>query len=211
SLTWTLVGSSHSLLKLKPLCPCVSFSLSLAFPSCLQRQEWVHFKHIVLFASPQLALHPYTPCHSLKQLSLPIPFPPLPLICCLSFVKPEDPPSMPLCCTFHCPPIEPPQDEYVPYHSARLEVFGAVLRDARLGGVYTSMVEGCLAPFLSHPSWTSGDRSFIRCDVNFELPQQQRNLNRLLGRAAHIEFLEFPAFIQFFFATHMHLLANGAE
>ncbi|CAI7730331.1 unnamed protein product, partial [Closterium sp. NIES-53] len=119
------------------------------------RQEWVHFKHIVLFASPQ--------------------------------------------------------DEYVPYHSARLEVFGAVLRDARLGGVYTSMVEGCLAPFLSHPSWTSGDRSFIRCDVNFELPQQQRNLNRLLGRAAHIEFLEFPAFIQFFFATHMHLLANGAE
>ncbi|CAI5491476.1 unnamed protein product [Closterium sp. Naga37s-1] len=123
----------------------------------------------------------------------------------------QDPPSMPLCCTFHCPPIEPPQDEYVPYHSARLEVFGAVLRDARLGGVYTSMVEGCLAPFLSHPSWTSGDRSFIRCDVNFELPQQQRNLNRLLGRAAHIEFLEFPAFIQFFFATHMHLLANGAE
>ncbi|CAI5948441.1 unnamed protein product [Closterium sp. NIES-65] len=110
-----------------------------------------------------------------------------------------------------CPPVEPPQDEYVPYHSARLEVFGAVLRDARLGGVYTSMVEGCLAPFLSHPSWTSGDRSFIRCDVNFELPQQQRNLNRLLGRAAHIEFLEFPAFIQFFFATHMHLLAIGAE
>ncbi|CAI6001349.1 unnamed protein product, partial [Closterium sp. NIES-64] len=138
----------------------LSFSDSLNVrDSCIyrlsQRQEWVHFKHIVLFASPQ--------------------------------------------------------DEYVPYHSARLEVFGAVLRDARLGGVYTSMVEGCLAPFLSHPSWTSGDRSFIRCDVNFELPQQQRNLNRLLGRAAHIEFLEFPAFIQFFFATHMHLLAIGAE
>ncbi|CAI5527458.1 unnamed protein product, partial [Closterium sp. Naga37s-1] len=47
---------------------------------------------------------------------------------------------------FLCPPVEPPQDEYVPYHSARLEVFGAVLRDARLGGVRTSRPNGHVAP-----------------------------------------------------------------
>ncbi|CAI5486965.1 unnamed protein product, partial [Closterium sp. Naga37s-1] len=46
-----------------------------------------------------------------------------------------------------CPFLRPPpQDEYVPYHSARLEVFGAVLRDARLGGVRTSRPNGHVAP-----------------------------------------------------------------
>lgn len=37
----------------------------------------------------------------------------------------------------------------------------------------------------------------MRCDVNFDITLQGRNLNTLIGRAAHIEFLETDIFAKF--------------
>jgi len=44
---------------------------------------------------------------------------------------------------------------------------------------------------------TSEARVFMRCDVNFDQSAQGRNLNTMIGRAAHIEFLENDIYARF--------------
>eukprot|EP00258_Populus_trichocarpa_P022718 XP_024438737.1 protein FAM135B isoform X3 [Populus trichocarpa] len=44
---------------------------------------------------------------------------------------------------------------------------------------------------------TSEHRLFLRCDVNFDTSAYGRNLNTIIGRAAHIEFLESDVFAKF--------------
>lgn len=44
---------------------------------------------------------------------------------------------------------------------------------------------------------SSEHRVLLRCDVNFDISLQRRNLNTLIGRAAHIEFLETDIFAKF--------------
>lgn len=60
--------------------------------------------------------------------------------------------------------------------------------------VFLEMLNECLdqirAPSLEQ-------RVFMRCDVNFDTSLQGRNLNTILGRAAHIEFLESDLFARF--------------
>lgn len=44
---------------------------------------------------------------------------------------------------------------------------------------------------------SSEQRVFMRCDVNFDTSAYGKNLNTIIGRAAHIEFLESDFFARF--------------
>lgn len=87
------------------------------------------------------------------------------------------------------------QDGYVPYHSARIEMCPASSGDySKKGKLFLEMLNEYLDQIRA-PS--SDHRVFMRCDVNFDITLQGRNLNTLIGRAAHIEFLETDIFAKF--------------
>ncbi|PWA47191.1 hypothetical protein CTI12_AA499160 [Artemisia annua] len=87
------------------------------------------------------------------------------------------------------------EDGYVPYHSARIEMCQASSQDySKKGQVFLEMLNNCLKQIHS-PS--SEQRMFMRCDVNFDVTLLGRNLNTLIGRAAHITFLESDTFVKF--------------
>ncbi|KAH7285412.1 hypothetical protein KP509_33G027000 [Ceratopteris richardii] len=90
--------------------------------------------------------------------------------------------------------LSSPQDRYVPYHSARVEMCQAAARDSKRGSAYTSMHRNCMEQILK-PSIV--ERTFVKCDVNFNTSLQARTLNNLIGRTAHIEFLETDTFLRF--------------
>nr|XP_043633242.1 uncharacterized protein LOC122604412 [Erigeron canadensis] len=91
--------------------------------------------------------------------------------------------------------LSSPQDGYVPYHSARIEMCQASSQDySKRGQVFLEMLKNCLEQ-IHAPS--SEQRTFMRCDVNFDVSLQGRNLNTIIGRAAHIEFLETNTFVKF--------------
>lgn len=94
--------------------------------------------------------------------------------------------------------LSSPQDRYVPYHSARVEMCQAAARDSRRGSAYTMMHRNCMDQILK-PSIV--ERNFLRCDVNFNTSSQARSLNNLIGRTAHIEFLETDIFLRFLMWT----------
>ncbi|VAI15358.1 unnamed protein product [Triticum turgidum subsp. durum] len=91
--------------------------------------------------------------------------------------------------------LSSPQDGYVPYHSARIELCPAASADnSRKGQVFTEMLNNCLDQMRAPSSET---RIFMRCDVNFDQSAHGRNLNTMIGRAAHIEFLETDIYARF--------------
>ncbi|CAN6349060.1 unnamed protein product [Urochloa humidicola] len=91
--------------------------------------------------------------------------------------------------------LSSPQDGYVPYHSARIELCPAASSDtSRKGQVFTEMLNNCLDQIRAPSSDT---RTFMRCDVNFDQSNQGRSLNTMIGRAAHIEFLETDLYAKF--------------
>ncbi|GLT93665.1 hypothetical protein SLE2022_114460 [Rubroshorea leprosula] len=91
--------------------------------------------------------------------------------------------------------LSSPQDGYVPYHSARIETCRAASMDySKKGKVFLEMLNDCLDQ-IRRP--TSEHRVFLRCDVSFNTTAYGRNLNTLIGRAAHIEFLETDIFVRF--------------
>ncbi|KAL5703704.1 hypothetical protein ACHQM5_022227 [Ranunculus cassubicifolius] len=86
-------------------------------------------------------------------------------------------------------------DGYVPYHSARIEMCQASSWDnSKKGKIFTEMLND-LWDQIRTPS--SEQRMFVRCDINFDQANQGRNLNTIIGRAAHIEFLETDVFARF--------------
>lgn len=87
-----------------------------------------------------------------------------------------------------------PQDRYVPYHSARMEMCSEAKKDSRRGALYKQMVQGCLCRFFEKAS--QKDHCLIRCDVNFDTSGQAVTLSNYVGRTAHIEFLETDFFIR---------------
>ncbi|CAL0324521.1 unnamed protein product [Lupinus luteus] len=90
--------------------------------------------------------------------------------------------------------LSSPQDGYVPYHSARIELCPAASLDySKRGKVFLEMLNNCLDQI----GTASDDRVIMRCDVNFDTSSYGRNLNRLVGRTAHIEFLESDVFAKF--------------
>ncbi|XP_004236518.1 uncharacterized protein [Solanum lycopersicum] len=91
--------------------------------------------------------------------------------------------------------LSSPQDGYVPYHSARIEMCQASSGDSsKKGKVFLEMLNECLDQIRAQ---SSEHRVFMRCDVNFDITLQGRNLNTIIGRAAHIEFLESDIFAKF--------------
>ncbi|KAL3513284.1 hypothetical protein ACH5RR_026001 [Cinchona calisaya] len=91
--------------------------------------------------------------------------------------------------------LSSPQDGYVPYHSARIEMCQASSGDnSKKGKAFLEMLNDCLDQIRAS---SSEPRVFMRCDVNFDISLQGRNLNTIIGRAAHIEFLESDIFARF--------------
>lgn len=101
--------------------------------------------------------------------------------------------------------VSSPQDGYVPYHSARIELCHASASDqSKKAEVFLEMLNNCLDQIRA-PSFEQ--RTFMRCDVNFDQSAQGKNLNTMIGRAAHIEFLEtdiFARFIMWSFPEFFH-------
>ncbi|EPS74264.1 hypothetical protein M569_00489, partial [Genlisea aurea] len=97
--------------------------------------------------------------------------------------------------------VSSPQDGYVPYHSARIEMSPAASfgDESKKGKVFVSMLNNLVdqirAPWRSAAE--EDGRVVLRCDVNFDVTVQGRNLNTIIGRAAHIEFLESDIFVKF--------------
>ncbi|KAJ8763820.1 hypothetical protein K2173_003602 [Erythroxylum novogranatense] len=91
--------------------------------------------------------------------------------------------------------LSSPQDGYVPYHSARIELCRAASMDySKKGKIFLEMLNNCLDQIRTP---TSEHRQFMRCDVNFDTSSYGKNLNTLIGRAAHIDFLESDVFAKF--------------
>ncbi|XP_028787069.1 protein FAM135B isoform X1 [Neltuma alba] len=90
--------------------------------------------------------------------------------------------------------LSSPQDGYVPYHSARIEHCPSASLDySKKGKVFHEMLNNCL-----HQINALTDHGVVmRCDINFNTSSYGKNLNTLIGRAAHIEFLESDIFAKF--------------
>ncbi|KAH6757001.1 putative serine esterase family protein, partial [Perilla frutescens var. hirtella] len=91
--------------------------------------------------------------------------------------------------------LSSPQDGYVPYHSARIEMCSASSGDhSKKGRVFLEMLNECLDQIRAR---SSEPRVFMRCDVNFDLSLQGKSIDTIIGRAAHIEFLDSDIFAKF--------------
>uniref|UniRef100_A0A8C7ICF5 Family with sequence similarity 135 member B n=1 Tax=Oncorhynchus kisutch TaxID=8019 RepID=A0A8C7ICF5_ONCKI len=87
--------------------------------------------------------------------------------------------------------VASPQDRYVPFHSARIEMCRTALKDRTTGPVYTEMINNLLQPLVG-----SKDCRLIRQNVFHALPN---TANTLIGRAAHIAVLDSELFLEKFF------------
>ncbi|XP_023667831.1 protein FAM135B [Paramormyrops kingsleyae] len=87
--------------------------------------------------------------------------------------------------------VASPQDRYVPFHSARIEMCRTALKDRTTGPVYTEMINNLLRPLLD-----AKDCRLIRQNVFHALPN---TANTLIGRAAHIAVLDSELFLEKFF------------
>nr|XP_035945280.1 protein FAM135B isoform X2 [Halichoerus grypus] len=87
--------------------------------------------------------------------------------------------------------VASPQDRYVPFHSARIEMCKTALKDRHTGPVYAEMINNLLRPLLD-----AKDCTLIRHNVFHALPN---TANALIGRAAHIAVLDSELFLEKFF------------
>lgn len=84
--------------------------------------------------------------------------------------------------------IASPQDRYVPFHSARIEICKAALKDTVHGSVYVEMITNLLGPIVENPSIT-----FVRYNAFHNIPS---GTNNFIGRAAHIAILDSELFVE---------------
>uniref|UniRef100_A0A3B5LPU5 DUF676 domain-containing protein n=1 Tax=Xiphophorus couchianus TaxID=32473 RepID=A0A3B5LPU5_9TELE len=87
--------------------------------------------------------------------------------------------------------VASPQDRYVPFHSARIEMCTTALKDRTTGPVYTEMINNLLQPVVE-----ATECRLIRQNVFHALPN---TANTLIGRAAHIAVLDSELFLEKFF------------
>uniref|UniRef100_A0A3Q3JTL7 DUF676 domain-containing protein n=1 Tax=Monopterus albus TaxID=43700 RepID=A0A3Q3JTL7_MONAL len=87
--------------------------------------------------------------------------------------------------------VASPQDRYVPFHSARIEMCKTALKDRTTGPVYTEMISNLLQPVVE-----AKECQLIRQNVFHALPN---TANTLIGRAAHIAVLDSELFLEKFF------------
>ena len=84
--------------------------------------------------------------------------------------------------------VASPQDRYVPFHSARIEMCKAAQRDSAYGTAYRDMVNNIMRPLLDNPHIT-----FKRFSAFHTLPSGTSNF---IGRAAHIAVLDSELFVE---------------
>lgn len=84
------------------------------------------------------------------------------------------------------------QDQYAPFESTRIEMSGLAENDAAFGSVYKQMVQNVMERIIP-------DR-LLRLDVNFHIPET--NLDTMIGRTAHIRFIECPILLRMFIFTY---------
>ncbi|XP_058898835.1 protein FAM135B [Kogia breviceps] len=87
--------------------------------------------------------------------------------------------------------VASPQDRYVPFHSARIEMCKTALKDRHTGPVFAEMINNLLRPLVD-----AKDCTLIRHNVFHALPS---TANTLIGRAAHIAVLDSEVFLEKFF------------
>ncbi|XP_075776194.1 protein FAM135B isoform X2 [Pelodiscus sinensis] len=87
--------------------------------------------------------------------------------------------------------VASPQDRYVPFHSARIEMCKTALKDRHTGPIYAEMINNLLQPLVG-----AKDCTLIRHNVFHALPN---TANTLIGRAAHIAVLDSELFLEKFF------------
>ena len=90
----------------------------------------------------------------------------------------------------------------MPYHSARVEICQAAAQDSRRGSAFLTMHRNCMQQILKS---SSVKRNFIKCDVNFNTSTQTISFNSIIGRTAHIEFLETDIYLRFLMQTFPEL------
>eukprot|EP01016_Furgasonia_blochmanni_P032969 TRINITY_DN3411_c0_g2_i1.p1 TRINITY_DN3411_c0_g2~~TRINITY_DN3411_c0_g2_i1.p1 ORF type:complete len:778 (-),score=192.07 TRINITY_DN3411_c0_g2_i1:19-2352(-) len=86
------------------------------------------------------------------------------------------------------------QDGYAPYDSARIEISKEAKTDATRGASYIKMVTSLLGSITAN--------TLHRIDVNFKITE--KSLDSLIGRAAHIQFLENQALIKMLIYKYEH-------
>lgn len=84
--------------------------------------------------------------------------------------------------------VSSPQDRYVPFHSARIEMCKAAGKDSVYGNVYREMVWNILKPLQENPNIV-----FKRYTSFHNLPSGTSNF---IGRAAHIAVLDSELFVE---------------
>merc|ERR1712224_1063590 len=80
------------------------------------------------------------------------------------------------------------QDQYAPFESARIEVSGPVEKDAQHGQFCSKLAKEILKPV--------SPEKIMRLDVNFHIPET--NFDSMIGRAAHIQFIECQPLMKMF-------------
>ncbi|KAF7234039.1 hypothetical protein EG68_09878 [Paragonimus skrjabini miyazakii] len=87
--------------------------------------------------------------------------------------------------------VSSPQDRYVPYHSTRIELCRAAVRDnSPLSIIYMEMVTNVLQRLIKSTRTT-----VVRYDVHYSFGS---SANNLIGRAAHIAVLDSEIFLEKF-------------
>jgi hypothetical protein len=84
--------------------------------------------------------------------------------------------------------VASPQDRYVPFHSARIEMCKAAVKDSVYGSIYKEMVTNILRPIKENPNI-----NFKRYTAFHTLPGGTSNF---IGRAAHIAVLDSELFVE---------------
>mmetsp|Transcript_26681 Transcript_26681/g.48059 ORF Transcript_26681/g.48059 Transcript_26681/m.48059 type:complete len:665 (-) Transcript_26681:1697-3691(-) len=87
------------------------------------------------------------------------------------------------------------QDQYVPYDSARNEIPAKAFKDQARGKQIAQMVDN-LSSMLTCPQ-------LLKIDVHFKI--KQKSLDSVIGRAAHIQFIDDAAFIRQFLVSYPEL------
>ncbi|EZG80086.1 putative serine esterase [Gregarina niphandrodes] len=82
--------------------------------------------------------------------------------------------------------VSSPQDNYVPYESARVEFSQRVMKDPIWCTIHHDLVTNIMADITHNPQAEETNR-FLRIDVCFRIAQ--KNLDSIIGRTAHINFL----------------------
>ena len=99
--------------------------------------------------------------------------------------------------------VASPQDGYVPFYSARMEVPQDSLSDRVNGPLIIGMANSLLVPLVQEGSRV---RSISRVEAQFLI--ETDGVDKRIGRAAHIMFLDNTPFIQMFVGLYAHLFSS---